>query len=167
MIIFTQGVLEEVDRLYVLESRRVEPDIASIISLTNIIDTRTLGAGGATGAHIYWQFLHEILYNIETGSWTTVPLNWTEFYRTSDISDLTERQVTQETEQYLKHRNNVLYTLNIAVGPLQEKQLILSWLRNKTGFKDMLSVSYALANFHRITTSVPVVNDYFNASSQY
>lgn len=166
MITFTQGVLEEVDRLHALEYRRIEPDIASITSLINIIDTRTFGAGGVIDAHIYWQFLHEILDNIETGNWTTVPLNWTEFYRTSDTSDLTERQVAQETEQYLKHREHVLRKLNITVGPLQEKQLILAWLRNKNGFKDMLSVSYALANFHRITTSVPVVIDYFNASGQ-
>ena len=167
MITFTQGVLEEVDRLHQLEYKRLQPDINSIISITNIIDTRTFGSGGVINAHIYWQFLHDVLHNIEHGIWTTMPCFWTEFYRVSDTSDLTERQVAQETQQYQDHREHVLRQLNIAKSPIQEKELILRWLRNHNGFKDMLSVCHALANLHRITTTVPVIFDYFNAANSY
>ena len=166
MIIFTQNTLEEVLRLHNLEGSRHNPTIKSIISLTTLLNTSVIGEGGVNKSRIYWEFLHAILENIRTGSWISFPNMWTEIYRMNDADNLSIQQAKDEETAYRQHREELLKDLGIGCSPIQERRLMLKWIKNTYGFLDMLKVSYALANMHIITTSVPVVTDYFNRSDQ-
>ena len=160
MILFTQDLIDEVQLLHETEGKSNEHNIDNIVRLTNILNTSTVAEGGVSNCSMYWEFLNATLDNIRYGTWVSFPNMWTEVYRLYDNDNLTTIQEAKEKENYFNNRTRLLRDLNIPMGLLQERKIMLKWLRNRDGFLDMLKVAFALSNMHIVSTSVPIIYDY-------
>ncbi len=100
----------------------------------------------------YWEFLHDILDNIEYGYFKTLPHIWLEYCK-GDTTDLTYVQKTNELYKYLEHREIVLTKLNLPTKTTKDKLVILNWFKRDNQECLFLGITHVLIEFYLYLTT--------------
>lgn len=98
----------------------------------------------------YWEFLEEVVDNIATGKWKSHPYNWKPYIMNASYLPLAEHDIDRRSDALRNKCINMLRDLNLPIGELNNRQILLKWIRNPNGFDDIMSVVKTMIELNKL-----------------
>lgn len=148
MLPLTEANIMRVYEIYRANSTITAIDLELVMDMLDMIDTTAVDRDTIGNTPGYWTFLMAVLKNIETGKWNTYPNLWYDYYYASKSTDLIGAQIDKNIVAYAAARKAMCERLNIQDGYLRDKHLILHWVRNRTGERDILETLFVIVKMY-------------------
>lgn len=107
----------------------------------------------------YWEFLHEVMDNLEYGYSKAFPLVWPDYMR-NDLSCLSHTQICAEYDRFLMHREVIFKKYGIPFKQTVDKFAILGWFQRPQQEQFFLSIVKVLCDYFLYLTTEPVDNSF-------
>lgn len=129
----------EIAELYNRNKNRKDFLIEDILAITDLF-TIDIDNIKRVPYAVYWDFMMEVVSNIDTGKWTMHPYMWKRYIVNATYVQMTVNEIDKREKQLRDKCIEILKKNNISsVGPMTGNQLKLKWVRNPNGFLDILS----------------------------